>query len=248
MSRAVVVLLACLAVFPATSSAAPKKTFTVSVEATHTVGWSWRDEADGQECRQWTRADGDELTKIETTRRGVMNVIGTGAQTTVFLVRTPTSRAKITRSAKILEHRLPNRCTPCGPLSEYGPCGPEAVDWTDTPRCGPRESVGAASIAILRGRIIVYLSAGAPSWVRDPPCPRVSWSPKGGTVNDEPPAKIRLPHTAARIFRLKRGASITLSVEEGRDERGEDDCNTDVVTGYDECAVTGVRVTFRRTR
>ena len=250
MTRVVLLLLFAVALAPAAADAKPPKRYSVSVEAVHHVGWSFRDAHDGQECFAWDRGDGDEITRIKTRRAGRLNVLGDGERgATAFLVRTPETKATYERSSLVLRHSIPSRCTPCGPTSEYGECGPDTPDEQLNFTCGPKTAPAVGMITILDGRVTAHLGATWPvaEWDSPDPCPVAIGAPSKTTVNRDVP-NVALPGAWKKILKLRRGREVTLTGDAFHDEKRADDCNKTVVTGYDECANTEARVTVRRLR
>jgi hypothetical protein len=247
------IALAVLAISAPAAEAKPPRQYDVSVEATHFVGWRFLDPNDPQECFNWERASGDEVTRIETSKPGRLNVFADGERgATAFLVRYPKATGEYERESTILRHTMPSRCTPCGPSSEYGPCGPDPVDERLEFRCGPKTSKAVGGITIIGGKVTALLGATFPSeWDSGEPCPVPVGGPSKEPVNRQLP-NLKFPRDAWKdILRLRRGRRVVARTVEFRNESGAivgEHCGDRVPDGYSECARTAVKLTVRRLR
>jgi hypothetical protein len=241
--------------------------FAVDVIVQHDVTWDYRAGDTGDRCDPWKKGSGTQRLRIHSDRRERMRLEHAFGSTLLTGVRSPTFVGSVNRVGKWQENTPPVAgCSPCGPNSEFGLCGPEPTPPTP-PKfdCGEREARGPmVTLGYQKTKGIPSLAKGMQvrGWVNPsdyfPACPpQMPGGRKIASLKYEWPQWAKLPTAdTARIARLKVGDSVVAEVKQqrtyvddaGQVVRGEDCIRMPDIKegGYSECAVTEYAVTFTR--
>jgi hypothetical protein len=259
--------LAALAAVPAHAAAAP--IIAIDVQATHKIGWDYRDAGFPDACKSWSRGSGSQVFTVQTNRRQRVRLEKVLGRNMLTGLREGTFEGTVQRHGTWRVNVPQNvpPCSPCGPSSEYGPCDPNPKPPPAlTFRCGEKpaqDPIATVSYQDQSGIPSIERGLTAKIWARKdvafPDCPPSL--PRGISSNSASfqtpwPEWEKLPREDTdRILRLKSGDSVTAEItrqrsyvrQDGKTTKG-DRCVSapDVTNGYGECAITEYRVTFTR--
>ncbi|WP_157260703.1 hypothetical protein [Patulibacter minatonensis] len=156
-------------------------------------------------CSAWVAADGTVRARVSTrtgfTYQRIARVGAIGGTTGNGGARMDVSR-KI--DYRIHAVGATPDCTPCGPLSEFGPCGPAIPDVVGRKACAPAAGRGVLTATLVRGALVV--AGVAPSEVVLRNCS--AGTPDGVPLGSPQPTleRTRFRGAARRIGRLAPGA------------------------------------------
>lgn len=260
-------ILTVVAVLGATATASAEPIFAVDVIAKHDVVWDYRTGDPGDACSDWTKGSGTQSLQIHSLRREQMRLEHAFGSVLLTSKRSPTFEGQITRRGRwqVGVGSVQPPCSPCGPNSEYGPCGPDPAPPAPLRfSCGTRDArspmvvVGYQEVkgipSLDKGMQIRAWVQPNTSFPRCPPnLPKGMQSP---SLRTEWPGWEKLPKSdTARIARLQVGDSVVAEVkrqrayveQDGQVFRGDSCVHApDLKHGYSECAVTDYSVTFTR--
>lgn len=247
--------------------------FDVRLSGSHTVDWAYTDDLKRESCSSWSLGRGRfsatiraskptryELTEIR--RDGVLVETRWGAR------RGGLPKFTISQTGSWrYNNGFRQECTPCGPLSEYGPCVPDPPAEPE-PTCRKRTATGVVDATFYRqGRDV-------PKEVDDlGPLRRKNWSllvvetrysedekhakacypgARGRSLPLAQPAAVVIP--ARRLLTLNRGRSVTLKGDRPewvRADKLQDQaqCGTiEDVLEMNGCGLTKIELQVRRVR
>lgn len=127
-----------------------------------TENWTYRGIGHPKPCIAWTQADGTVHARVYAKGgfqlRRLPRVGATGGMT-----GSGTASMKVSRKIDYRIHAVGTtpECTPCGPLSEFGPCREAIPDIVDAHGCHPEPGKGTVGATFSGGTLIV--SGAAPS-------------------------------------------------------------------------------------
>ena len=265
MSRTLLVLT-LLALLGGTATAHADQVIAVDIIAKHDIAWDYRSGKVDDDCSNWTKGSGTESLQVTSKRREQLRLERAFGRTMLTGKRPGTFDGLISRNGSWKSHVPPNQppCSPCGPLSEYGPCTDPVAEVPLKFSCGSRDAKRAMAMVGYVGNGIPSLSQGLqvnaiaqPSTDLFPNCPpSLPRGMRGPTFKTPSPTWEKLPQAdVMRIARLQVGDSVTAEVkrqrtyiqQDGKIVRGENCARMpDLKEGYSECAVTEYAVTFTR--
>lgn len=139
----------------APSISATTKVFDIRISGSHVVDWAYASSLDRKDCNTWSLGKGKmeikyviagkaryELKEIRTNGRLTELQWGATRYKPIELAITQNGEWKYNNGFRMA-------CTPCGPLSEYGPCVPDAPLPTK-PTCRRRFADGVIDTTIYR--------------------------------------------------------------------------------------------------
>jgi hypothetical protein len=258
-------LLVLLVLAPAGAHAATARTYAVAVTGIHVVDWQYQGEGYPDQCTAWSKGTGTQTLGIRTTKRArymILSLPGVAPRLLTTKLGRYVGVARRTGS-DWEDHAIPQTaaCTPCGPLSEYGPCAEEPPPLAPLHDCARRNGVASAGVELFEAgksyepdgpaalvdalHVRTSVVAGFRS------CPPTQ--PDGPGLHAGDPLEVSIVGAKVRrIRKLRRGRTLTLH---GAEERGfaagreSRKCSKPAGgIGYSECAVTDVTVEIRRLR
>lgn len=158
--RLLPLLVLLLGVVAAPATAAPSisaktKAFDIRITGTHVVDWAYASSLDRKDCNTWSQGSGKfeikyliagraryELTEVRTNGRLTELQWGATRYKPMELMLTQRGEWKYNDGFRM-------ECTPCGPLSEYGPCVPDKPLPTK-PTCRRRYADGVIDTTVYR--------------------------------------------------------------------------------------------------
>lgn len=227
----------------APSISATTKAFDIRISGTHVVDWVYASSLARQDCSTWSLGKGKldieyliagkaryELTEVRTNGR--LTELQWGA------TRYKPMEFAITQKGEWkYNNGLRMECTPCGPLSEYGPCVPDKPLPTK-PTCRRRFADGVIDTTIYREvRREKQLADVAPRklhgagllvevrYVDDDEKAAAGCFPQAGGESQPLPQPAPLVLGVNRLRDLRRGRSVSLDVS--RDEYVKSDAIQD---------------------
>src|SRR5690242_5879977 len=122
----ILLILTTLAVIVPASVASAEPVFAVDVIAKHDVVWDYVAGDVNDSCDAWSKGSGTQSLQISSGRREQMRLDNAMGTTLLTGKRAGTYEGLITRKGTWKVNTPSNQppCSPCGPNSEYGPCGP----------------------------------------------------------------------------------------------------------------------------
>lgn len=235
----IVALLLTTATAHAVSRTPKAYAFTVtSVELRD--AWSDQSRRYPDRCESWIKGSGlIRQTAQETGSNIELDWIG-GAWLTIG--REFKTRGTFERTIDYRGHVMPNQrpCTPCGPLSEYGPCRPVVPDEHVRNTCGPRDGSFEMHLASDGPKMTLFAGMGSLDHIER--CPEIdaNWITDGPYSPDYGPVSVA--GGTSRLLRMAVGDRRTLRFA-GR--RGR--CSRLGRRGAHVCSSIAATIVFKRT-
>lgn len=262
-----VAALACAGALSAAPGASADATIAVDIVAKHSVTWDYTEDGYSDDCASWTKGSGKQTMLVHSDRRERLRLEHAFGRWMLTGKTQGTFESTLVRNGSWDIHTPEPRCTPCGPNSEYGECGPEPTK----PKplrfdCGERKLRGAVARVSYPEVGIPRLSTGliVRAWpTRDDSfenCPpNLPKGLSGVSLRNQWPEWEKLADLdTARLTRMKPGDSVTAEVlaertyyTDGYAAKEGKDCGRiprrkDGHDQYAECAVTKYVVTLTR--
>jgi hypothetical protein len=180
MTRLLLALLVVLLTVPAASASA-KPRYEVDAAIFAVEDWDYVRGNAPDRCSAWTEADGEVRGRVHTKGEFLLARVGSGP---AFGGISGSARGTLEIQRKISwrvhEVGITPDCTPCGPSSEYGPCG-DAPPPDDVGKvgCAPKAALGRVRGELAAGSLVVSAAAPSAKILRDCPRPRPSGVPLG---------------------------------------------------------------------
>lgn len=145
-------------------TAAGSRTATADADASYSAGgamvatekWTYRGTGHPKPCVAWTEADGTVRSRVYAktgfTFRRIPQVGAIGGMT-----GSGSAKMNVSRQINYRIHAVGQTpdCTPCGPLSEYGPCGDAVPDIVGDKGCAPHAGDGVLTATFVGTSLLV---------------------------------------------------------------------------------------------
>lgn len=194
-----------------------------------------------QRCKAWLK-NRSFIEQKSTGASGSMKVEDNGSYE-YGNVEEDKLRGTIERVITVRGHSVPDTpaCSPCGPLSEYGPCRGERPDITYHDTCGPKD--GRFEWYMMLNGAQLLVRPGMPNDSLES-CPELDGLyAHEGPSDDISVDTVILPSGGRQLLRLGVGARRTLEVT---DRKGR--CDRLGKVGMHSCVTVKATIVVRRTR
>lgn len=248
--------------------------FEVRLSGSHTVDWAYTDSLKRDNCSTWSVGKGRFEATIRTTKPTRYELVEIRRQHDGRLVDTrwgalrgglPRFTISQTGSWKS-NYGMKTECTPCGPLSEYGPCVPDPPAEPE-PTCRKRTATGVVDTTFYRrGKDVPrgvddlgHLRNGRPLFVvetrysEDDKHAKACYpGARGKSLPLAQPAAVVVP--VRKLLALDRGQSIKLKGDRPewvRADKLQDQAECGAIEGVLEmnaCSLTKIKLDIRRVR
>lgn len=246
--------------------------YDVKISGSHTVDWAYASRLDRPNCTTWSAGKGRFEAIFTTTKTARYELVEVRRDGELVEMRWGALRDRLPKftisqtGAWQSNNGFKTECTPCGPLSEFGPCVPDPPA-PPKPSCPKRTAAGVIDSTIYRRASdmpkdvddLGQIRGGGPRLVIEA---RYSEDAKhadrcypgagGESLPLTQPAAVVV--TAHRLVRLDRGKSVELKdvrpewVRSGKLQDQAQCGELDGVLEMNACGLTKVKIAARRVR